>query len=79
MHGVTCVDRAWDRKRELQQARGPALNERRRVNTVKAAEIAGVTKRTIYNWVRAGKVDYVRTANAGVRIYVDSLLRAPKA
>lgn len=45
------------------------------VNTVKAAEIAQVTVRTIYNWMRSGRVDYVRTAGNGVRIFVDSLLR----
>lgn len=49
--------------------------DRRRVNSVKAAEIAGVTERTIYNWVRLGWVEYVRTPGGGVRIYVDTLLR----
>lgn len=49
---------------------------RRMVNTVKAAEIASVTVRTIYNWVHTNKVEYVRTPTGGVRIYVDTLLRA---
>lgn len=48
---------------------------RRLVNTVKAAEIAGVTVRTIYNWMRLGSVEYVRTPGRGVRIYVDTLIR----
>ena len=51
---------------------------RRLVNTVKAAEIAGVTKRTIYNWVRRGWVEHVETPSGGVRIYADTLLRHPK-
>ena len=50
---------------------------RRRVNTRKAAEIAGVTERTIRNWVRLGWVEYLRTPGGGVRIYTDTLLRRP--
>lgn len=49
--------------------------DRKRVNTLQAAEIAGVTERTIWNWMRLGKVEYVRTPSGGVRIYVDTLLR----
>ena len=45
------------------------------VNTVKAAELAGVSTRTIYNWIRWQWVDSVRTAGRGVRIYVDTLWR----
>lgn len=51
--------------------------ERRRVNTVQAAEIAGVSIRTIRNWVRANQVEWVHTPSGrGVRIYVDTLLKA---
>jgi len=49
--------------------------ERQRVNTWKAAEIAGVTTRTIRNWMRLGRIEYVRTPSGQVRIYVDTLLR----
>lgn len=49
--------------------------DRPRVNTVKAAEIAGVTTRTIYNWMRLGLIEFVRTPCGGVRIYVDTLVR----
>jgi excisionase family DNA binding protein len=52
---------------------------RQRVNTVKAAEIAGVTKRTIYNWMVAGRIEFVRTPTGNVRIYVDTLLREGRA
>ena len=47
------------------------------VNTLKAAEIAQVTERTIYNWMRSGRIEFRRTAGHGVRIYVDSLFREP--
>ena len=58
---------------------GPVIPENHPtlVNTVKAAEIAGVTVRTIHNWMKAGKVEFLRTAGNGVRIYADSLLREP--
>ena len=35
----------------------------------------GVTRRTIYNWIAGGKVEYVRTAGGSVRIFVDTLWR----
>jgi predicted site-specific integrase-resolvase len=38
-----------------------------------------VSRRTIYNWMSAGKVQYVRTAGGAVRIYEDSLWRKPEA
>jgi len=46
---------------------------------MKACELVGVSRRTIYNWITAGKVDYVRTAGGSVRIFVDSLWRDPHA
>lgn len=49
---------------------------RPKVNTVKAAEIAGVSPRTIYNWIHAGRVEAVQTAGGGVRVFVDTLFRA---
>ena len=39
----------------------------------------GVSRRTIYNWMAAGKVQYVRTAGGAVRIFEDTLWRAPQA
>lgn len=47
---------------------------RRTVNSVQAAEIAEVTRRTIYNWVRWGWVEAVYTPSGGVRIFADTLL-----
>lgn len=37
----------------------------------------GVSRRTIYNWIAAGKVEYVRTASGSIRIFADSLWREP--
>lgn len=49
-----------------------------RVNTLQAAALAGVCERTIYNWMRKGLIEYVRTPTGGVRIYVDTLLYADR-
>ena len=38
-----------------------------------ACQIAGVTRRTIYNWLERHKIEYVRNAGGSVRIYVDTL------
>ena len=45
---------------------------------MKACEVVGVSRRTIYNWMAGGKVEYVRTAGGSVRIFADSLWRAPQ-
>jgi excisionase family DNA binding protein len=45
---------------------------------MKACEVVGVSRRTIYNWIAGGKVQYVRTAGGSVRIYADSLWRTPQ-
>jgi hypothetical protein len=37
-----------------------------------------VSRRTIYNWMAAGKVEYVRTAGGAVRIFEDTLWRTPQ-
>ena len=42
---------------------------------MKACELVGVSRRTIYNWLSSGKVEYVRTAGGSVRIFVDTLWR----
>ena len=53
--------------------------ERQTLSIMKACEVVGVSRRTIYNWMAAGKVQYVRTAGGAVRIFEDSLWRAPEA
>ena len=42
---------------------------------MKACEAVGVSRRTIYNWIAAGKVEYVRTAGGSIRIFADTLWR----
>jgi excisionase family DNA binding protein len=49
--------------------------ERKSISIMKACELVGVSRRTIYNWLSAGKVEYVRTAGGSVRIFVDTLWR----
>ena len=44
---------------------------------MKAAQLVGVSRRTIYNWLASHKLEYVRTAGGSVRIFVDSLWRDP--
>lgn len=53
--------------------------ERPTVSILKACEIVGVSRRTIYNWIHAGKVEYRRTAGGSIRIYIDTLWREPSA
>ena len=45
------------------------------INT--ATELVGVSRRTLYNWIQQGKVEFRRTAGGSVRIYVDTLWRDP--
>ncbi len=42
----------------------------REIVTIKqACEIVGVSRRTMYNWINAGKVQYIRTAGGHIRIF----------
>ena len=51
--------------------------ERKTISIMKACELVGVSRRTIYNWLSAGKIEYIRTAGGSVRIFVDTLWRDP--
>ncbi len=53
--------------------------DRQTLSIMKACEVVGVSRRTIYNWMAGGKVEYVRTAGGSVRIFADSLWRAPQS
>ena len=55
------------------------LLDRKTVSIPRACELVGVSRRTIYNWIAGGKVQYVRTAGGSVRIFVDTLWRDPEA
>ena len=54
------------------------MTDRKTISIMKACELVGVSRRTIYNWMAAGKVQYVRTAGGAVRIFEDTLWRAPE-
>lgn len=53
------------------------LTKRPTLKINEAADAAGVTRRTIYNWLQAGKLEYVRTAGGSVRILSSSLFSRP--
>ena len=53
------------------------MNDRKTISIMKACELVGVSRRTIYNWIASGKVEYVRTAGGSVRIFADTLWREP--
>lgn len=48
------------------------------VSIKQASEIVGVSRRTIYNWLDDGKLEYLRTAGGAVRIFTDTLWRDGK-
>jgi excisionase family DNA binding protein len=51
------------------------MMDRTTVSIPKACELVGVSRRTIYNWIAGGKIQYVRTAGGSVRIFADTLWR----
>ena len=51
--------------------------ERQTLSIMKACEAVGVSRRTIYNWIAARKVEYVRTVGGSIRIFADTLWRDP--
>lgn len=55
------------------------MMERKTVSIPRACELVGVSRRTIYNWIAGGKIEYVRTAGGSVRIFADTLWRDPQA
>jgi excisionase family DNA binding protein len=55
------------------------VGDRKTLSILQACQHVGVSRRTIYNWINSGKVEYVRTAGGSVRIFADSLWRKPDA
>ena len=49
---------------------------RETVSIRQACERTGVTRRTIYNWMSANRIEYARTASGTVRIFADTLWRS---
>jgi excisionase family DNA binding protein len=52
--------------------------DRKTVSIPRACELVGVSRRTIYNWIASGKIQYIRTAGGSVRIFEDTLWREPE-
>jgi excisionase family DNA binding protein len=52
--------------------------DRKTVSIAHAGKLVGVSRRTIYNWITGGKVQYVRTAGGAIRIFEDTLWRHPE-
>lgn len=64
--------------RIVEQAATMILDPQRpSVSIPEACKLARVARRTIYSWLAAGTVEYMRTAGGNVRIFVDTLFRAP--
>lgn len=51
------------------------INGREVVSIAAACERVGVSRKTIYNWLNAGKIEAVRTAGGAVRIFADTLMK----
>lgn len=49
--------------------------ERSVVSINQASTIAGVSRRTIYKWIQAQRLEYIRTAGGAIRIFEDTLWR----
>ena len=52
------------------------MSERQTVSILQACQQVHVSRRTIYNWMASGKIEYVRTAGGSVRIFSDTLWRS---
>jgi excisionase family DNA binding protein len=48
---------------------------RRTLSIMQTCAEIGVSRRTIYNWISAGKLEYKRTPGGSIRIFADTLLR----
>ncbi len=48
------------------------------VSIVQASELLNVSRRTVYNWIKTGKVKYSRTVGGSIRILYSSLWTSPE-
>jgi len=53
----------------------PPSPDRKLLTILHARMKAQVSRRTIYNWIDDGKVEYIRTAGGCIRIFEDTLWR----
>jgi len=49
--------------------------DRPSLSITKAAALVDVSRRTIYNWLDSGKLEFKRTAGGSIRIFTDTLWR----
>jgi len=47
------------------------------VSVRQVCQVCAVSRRTVYNWMEAGKVEYVILPSGCRRVYADTLLKAP--
>jgi excisionase family DNA binding protein len=52
---------------------------RQTVTPIEAAALAGVTRTTIYAWLKAGRIEALATPTGFLRIYADTLLKPYRA
>jgi excisionase family DNA binding protein len=64
-------------ERVTELSAGPRLG--RSVSLDQAATLLGVSRRTIYNRIREGRLQTVRTLGGSQRVLVDSVLETPGA
>ena len=70
-----CVNAPGCRCRDFRKVKPTEALTRETVTIMKATKIAGVSRRTIYNWLADGKVAGVRTAGGTIRIFADTLFK----
>jgi excisionase family DNA binding protein len=49
--------------------------DRQTLSIMKACEVVGVSRRTIYNWISAGRSNTSAPPGGAIRIFADSLWR----
>lgn len=52
-----------------------AALKRETLNIEQTRKVMGVSRRTIYNWIRGNKLEYYRTPGGNIRIFSDQLIR----
>ena len=54
------------------------ITDRPTISIMGAAAKLNVSRRTIYNWIASGKVNYCRTPGGSIRLFEDELLKPSK-
>jgi excisionase family DNA binding protein len=63
---------------EVEQLPGSKSSRRQTLSIDAARELVAVSRRTLYLWMDAGKIEFIRTAGGRRRIFADSLWRKAK-